>query len=284
MLTNLTKYFSLIFFLFFLTNYSWANLLITPNRVVIEGNQRSKSVILINTSNQTSTYQLHWTQKRQMPDGRFTNLPPESDEVRKASSLLKFSPHQFTLSPNKKQTVRIILKDKKNLKKGEFRSHLTFQPASDLDKNDYPFNMGPPQQNQLQQSFSIPVTIRQGKINASANITSINLRKTVLYMGKIAYNVKVTLSGTGENTAIGRLKALWKNKMKSEFNTIGASNNIVLYPESNSITFQIHLNIQNLSSGYMKITYEGTGEFLGTTFSELEIPVTLSDFKFENLE
>lgn len=278
---SLTRIICFIIFSALITNIAWANLLIVPTRVVIQEKQKSASVILINMSNLTTTYQLHWVQKKQMPDGRLINIPSDSAEVRSASTLLKFSPHQITLAANRKQIVRIVLKEPIDFKARELRSHLSFLALSDIEKNDFPFNIGPPIQSQFMKSFSIPVIIRQGDLNASAKITSIKPRKAVVGMGNISYSSIITLSGAGVNTAIGTLKVLWKSNNSGDYRIIGNLNDVTLYPESTLVQFHVGLNIINPSKGYMKVIYAGTNEFKGTTFGEYEIPVLLSDFKFE---
>ena len=274
----------LIFSILLPVNITYANLLIMPKRIILEDKERSSSIILVNTSNLKMTFNVKWVQKRQMSNGRFMDLPPDNKEVARASAFLRFSPHKITLAPNEKQTVRIIKKGKIKIDSGELRSHLIFQSISDIDKNDYPFNVGPPIQSRLLRSYSIPVIIRKGKLDASAKITSIVLRKAVLDMGKISYNARLTLNGTGKNTAIGTLKILWKNKKKGDYRIVGNLSNVTLYPESASVHFKTRLNINNPSNGYMKVIYEGTNEFKGKTFGELEIPVQQNDFKFENIK
>lgn len=248
---------------------------------MIEGSERSASIILVNTSKFHTTYLVYWTQKRQMSNGRFMDLPADNTEVPSASSVLRFSPKKISLSPNEKQTVRIVAKRKLGLTSGELRSHLTFQGKPGIDDDRYPFEIGPPIRSQYYHTFSVPVIVRQGSLDASAKITSLKLRKLVKEMGNMSYSARITLNGAGKNTSTGTLKVFWKRKKTSEFRQIGSRSNITLYPEAASVQFKVNLGIKNASDGFMRVIYEGTEEFKGQTFGTLNTTVKINDYKFQ---
>ena len=274
---NLSRLVSLIVLIILITNTAWANLMITPQRVVFEEKQRSASVNLINTTTQTNTYRLHWVQKRQREKGGYQDLPQNSNEVPNASSMLRFSPRQITLAPGEKQTVRISLRRKKGLETGEHRSYLLFQalpnetPASASEK-------GPKVKINLLLGFAIPVIVREGKINASATISGVVLTKT-MDKNKYVYGAQVNLKRSGPHTAIGSIKILWKKTKFEEYKQIGLLNNVSLYPEAPLVQNFVGLPDFKVSSGYMKITYEGQKEFEGKVFDTSETKVTQEDFK-----
>jgi len=252
-------------------NSASANLMIAPQRLVFEERERSASVNLINTSSATTTYRLRWVQKKQAANSRYINLPPDSNEVANATPMLRFSPRQVTLAPGEKQTVRIALRRKKDLNKGEYRSHLLFQALP---------NKGIESANQknakikinLLLGFAIPVIVRQGKLNGEAKITDLQIEKSES-KGKIFYGARVTIKRKGIHTTYGTLKVLWKPRLVATYKQIAILNNVALYPESSSVQYYTGLKDFKPNNGYMKIIYEGRQEYNGKTFDTLETQI-----------
>ena len=66
---------SLLFILFFTTSlFAQGDLLITPRRVVFEGNKRVEELNLSNTGTDTSTYNVSFVQYRMTEDGTFQEI------------------------------------------------------------------------------------------------------------------------------------------------------------------------------------------------------------------
>lgn len=249
-------------------NTASANLMIAPQRVVLEERQRSASVNLINTASTTTTYRLHWVQKKQKTDGQYMDLPADSNEVPNASSMLRFSPRQVTLAPGEKQTVRIAVRRHKNMDKGEYRSHLLFQalPNKDIEVAS---GKGAKIKINLLLGFAIPVIVRQGKLNGMANVTKVEIKKTAS-KGKTFYGAQITVKRKGSHTTYGTLKVLWKPMLTSRYKQIAILNNIALYPESSSVQYYAGLKNYKPNNGYIKVIYEGRKEYEGTSFDFLE--------------
>ena len=264
-------------------NTTWASLLIMPNRVVIEGEKKSASIILANTSTNKKSYDVIWKQQRLMPDGRFMELSSDSNEVGNASRFLRFSPNKITLLPGKKQTIRILARRKIKLSSRELRSHLTLQTISDIDSYDAPYNIGPPVQSRFENSYSIPVIVRQGKLDTNAQITSMLFRK-LSSEKQNNYYVRLTLNGTGRNTSTGRIVVSWKRRAQAGYQIIGNLPGISLYPESASVYFLIKLNLENEPRGFIKVAYEGTNEFTGQVFDVVERTVQSHEFREPTIE
>lgn len=267
-------------FLTMAINSALANLMITPQRIVFEERQRSASVNLINTSNQTNTYRLHWVQKKQGANGRFIDIPQKSNEVPSASPMLRFSPRQITLSPGEKQTIRIALRRKSGLKNAELRSYLLFQALPSEDEVTFGKRKGSRIKINLLLGFAIPVIVRQGKLNATASISEIKLRKSI-NKNEYVYGVNLTLKRGGVHTVIGSVKILWKKRKSEKYKQVGILNNVSIYPEAPTIQHFVGLNDFKPSSGYLKISYEGQKEFEGKLLDVREMAITNSDFTIE---
>ena len=79
----------------------WAqgNLLITPKRVVFEGNKRSIDISLANIGDDTATYAISLIQIRMTEEGSFESITEPDEGQLFASPYLRFFPRSVTLGP-----------------------------------------------------------------------------------------------------------------------------------------------------------------------------------------
>jgi fimbrial chaperone protein len=110
---------------------AFAELSLFPTRIVLEKNQRSAQVELLNRGTAPQTYRISVVNRRMTVDGDIVLAEnPEPDE-RFADSMLRYSPRQVTLQPGQSQTVRVLLRKPAELAAGEYRSHLQFDRVED---------------------------------------------------------------------------------------------------------------------------------------------------------
>jgi len=256
-----------------------ANLMLAPQRVVFGERDRSASVSLINTSNKTTTYRLHWVQKKQTINGDYIDLPSDSNDVPSAAPMLRFSPRQVTLAPGEKQTVRIALRRKQGLTHGEYRSHLLFQALPQENEN-IQSGSGAHIKINLLLGFAIPVIVRQGKLQAQAKINRVEITKTI-ENGKAFYGARIAVQRSGPHTAYGTLKVHWKSRLNQNYKQVGILNNVALYPENNVIQYHAGLKDFNPTNGQIKVEYIGRKEFEGKEFDIMETRINSRDFKLE---
>jgi len=277
-----SKLFCLIILVVLMTNTAWANLMLAPQRVVFEERQRSASVHLVNTSNSTTTYRLHWVQKKQAENGKYIDLPDNSDEVPNASRMLRFSPRQVTLAPNERQTVRIALRRKKGLTEGEYRSHLLFQALPKEDGDLEPASRGAKIKINLLLGFSIPVIVRQGKPDVQVKISDVELRKQKI-KNKTHYGAYITLRRSGLHTAYGSLRVIWKSNRHSGQKEIAILNNVSFYPDSEKVKFFAGFKDFKPGPGQIKVEYVGAEKYDGHTFDAIKTAANHSSFKLETI-
>ena len=103
------------------------NLLITPRRVVFEGNRRSMDLNLANIGNDTATYAISLIQIKMTEEGGFETITEPEEGQLFASPYLRYFPRTVTLGPNETQTVKLQLVRSGTLEPGEYRSHLYFR-------------------------------------------------------------------------------------------------------------------------------------------------------------
>ena len=101
-----------------------AQLLLSPTRVVFEGNSRSMQIDVVNTTNQAATYRLIMVNRRMNQFGEFLPVETPLPDERFVDSMVRFSPRQLTVEPGGNRVIRMSLRKPQNLAPGEYRSHL----------------------------------------------------------------------------------------------------------------------------------------------------------------
>ena len=121
--------FCLFIFFSFITSsvFAQGNLLITPKRVVFEGNKRSEELNLANTGTDSASYVISFIQIKMTDDGKFEQITEPDSTLKIASNNLRFFPRSVTLAPNEAQSVKVQLIKTNSLDDGEYRSHLYFR-------------------------------------------------------------------------------------------------------------------------------------------------------------
>jgi len=264
---------------------AFANLLITPLQVVMEGRERSAQIILVNNGNRTNTYRLLWEQFVQVEGlGGYAPLSDaakynvvEPQGSRHLMDFAVFTPRQITLAPNEKQTVRIAVRRPADLADGEHKSHLKFQivPNSDdgfsgkdpsLDQSEIRFGA------RVNASFSIPVIYRSGDydVQVSMQQPSFKLHEKT---GKLI--VQVPMSRSGLHGVIGQLDAFYTPNGGGSEVLIGSIANTNLFPEIASRLVSVPTNLDGLNPGILRLVYKKTeGQaHEHEVMSELVVPV-----------
>lgn len=108
-----------------------AELSLFPTRIVLEKNQRSAQVELLNRGTGPETYRISVVNRRMTVDGDIVLADNAEPDERFADSMLRYSPRQVTLQPGQSQTVRVLLRKPAELAAGEYRSHLQFDRVED---------------------------------------------------------------------------------------------------------------------------------------------------------
>ncbi|MGK0319963.1 MAG: fimbrial chaperone protein, partial [Granulosicoccus sp.] len=147
--------------LWLLSSAAYADMLVSPTRVIMNDANRSATLILRNTSNGSRTYRLSWQDKRANENGSYTIIT-EDEEWPSAKEMIRLSPRQITVGPNENQTVRFNWRPPADLPSGEYRSHLLLEVIPDISEPTATMGVQAPVdevgiQIFMQMSFSIPV-------------------------------------------------------------------------------------------------------------------------------
>lgn len=108
-----------------------AQLLLSPTRVVFEGNMRSAQVDVVNTTNQRAVYRLSLVNRRMSERGEIGPVDTPLPGERFLGDMVRFSPRQLVLEPGAGQVVRLSLRKPPDLEPGEYRSHLHIERVAD---------------------------------------------------------------------------------------------------------------------------------------------------------
>ena len=119
--------FAFLFTVNFFIAQAQGNLLVSPKRIVFEGNKRTEEVNLANIGKDTAIYAISFVQFKMDDNGNFVLLNESDSGYNFASKNIRYFPRTVTLAPNEAQSVRLQLIKTANLLPGEYRSHLTFK-------------------------------------------------------------------------------------------------------------------------------------------------------------
>jgi hypothetical protein len=174
-------FFFLLIFLIVLSSYpamAQGDLLITPRRLVFEGQIKSQELNLANTGKDTAKYVISLVQVKMKEDGSFMYITQPDSGQRFAGKFLRFFPRVVTLGPNEAQVIKIQLTKTRELQPGEYRSHIYFRAVTDEK---------PLGEDALKDSttiavrltaifgITIPVIIRVGPSNTQVSLSDLSL-------------------------------------------------------------------------------------------------------------
>ena len=152
------------------------NLVITPRRVLFEGQRKTQELNLANTGKDTARYLISMMEIRMNESGAFEEITVPDSGQNFASSHVRFAPRSVTLGPGEAQTVKIQVTKQSQLVEGEYRSHIYFRAIpnekplgeKELSKDPEGINV------HLIPIFgiSIPVIIRVGETTSQVTLSN----------------------------------------------------------------------------------------------------------------
>ena len=227
------------------------DLLVAPTRIILDG-QRGTEVILNNIGSETATYRISLELRRMTAEGRLTDVSPEevSELEQAAKDMIRYAPRRVTLPPNQPQAIRLGVRAPKDLPDGEYRVHLLFRAI--------PKATSVAEQVQQGEGFSIaltpiygvtiPVIIRQGKLNATAAIANARIEQ-----GDEGKAFAFDLSRTGDRSTYGEIRVVKQGQDEPLLMVRG----IAVYPEitSRKVSLPVPPEVAALLKGPLSIEY-----------------------------
>jgi hypothetical protein len=249
------------------------DLLITPKRVVFEGNKQKETLNLANMGKDTATYSISFVHYNMQEDGSFIIIEnPDSGQMF-ADPYLRIFPRKVTLAPGEPQVIMLQCRRKTDMPAGEYRSHLYFR----AEKNNKPLGT----KNSVVDTtlvsvqlipvygLSIPVIIRSGAVNASATLSNVKLD-----VGQgIEQILTLTIHRTGNISIYGDITIEYSPAQGKPYE-IGTVKGVGVYTNINKRNISVKLNNTSgkpLIDGKLKVQYISNGETKRVVYAEEEM-------------
>ena len=265
--------------LFFCTSFlparviAQGNLLITPKRIVFEGNKKSEEINLANIGKDTANYIISVIQIKMNEDGTFEKITIPDSAQNFADKNIRFFPRSVTLGPNEAQSVKVQITKTNEMAIGEYRSHLYFRanPAPTplgeevVDEKDSVLSV------RLTPIFgiSIPVIIRKGVSTAAVNISKLSMD----YQKEKNTSVNITFNRTGNMSVYGDVIV---NHISAEgkVTLVGLVKGMAVYTPNSVRRFHLVLDnsgVVNYHEGKLRVVYS----------DQSSKPITLAEAEIE---
>lgn len=250
-------YLIFITILFPFCSFAQGNLLITPMRVVFEGQKKIQELNLANTGRDTARYLISLIEIRMNSNGTFEKISePDSGQLF-ASKFLRFFPKSVTLAPGEAQLVKVQLTRTGQLQAGEYRSHIYFRAAPDtrIQGELVQLQDTPGIAVKLTPVFgiSIPVIIRTGPPAVNVSLTDISLEG----QDSVRPRLNMVLRRTGNHSVYGDITVDHVSE-KGKVTTLGNVKGLAVYTPNQLRQFRLELDKKpgiNYHRGKLRVTY-----------------------------
>jgi hypothetical protein len=249
------------------------DLLVSPIRVVFEGNKQKEEISLVNIGNDTATYSVSFLQYNMTEDGNFVLIEKQEEGQMFADPYLRVFPRQVTLAPREAQVIRLQFRRKPGMASGEYRSHLYFRAEKEIKPLGQDLSEKDPKLMGVQITpifgISIPVIIRTGEVKLVSTLSDL---KIGFEQDTIA-NLKLVINRSGNISVYGDIIVeyiLAKGKPVE----IGLVRGVAVYTSANKRNFSVRLNNTNdinLSTGKLRIRYTSPKDSPYILYAEKEL-------------
>jgi len=270
-----TCYFSLIAFPLLLSSGAFAqgNLLITPRRIVFEGNKRSFDLNLANIGQDTAIYYISMVQIRMKEDGGFETITEPDPGQNFADKNLRFFPRSVKLAPRESQVVKVQLLRTNQLAPGEYRSHFYFRSEPDLKplgESDAPEDSSAISIRLIPVfGITIPAIIRIGE-----STTKITLSDLGLNIGEDRTpTLSFRFNRSGNFSVYGDL-TIDHVSPNGNITRVGIANGIAVYTPNTVRQFKLNLSNDtgvDYRSGKLKVVFSSSSDLKPEKLAETEL-------------
>ena len=250
------------------------DLLITPTRVVFEGNKQREEFNLVNMGKDTTTFSISFLHYNQTENGGYAIIEKADSVQMIAEPYLRIFPRTVTLAPQEPQIVMLQCRRKSDMPLGEYRSHLYFRSEKDYkplrDKSADTIKTVSVKLIPIY-GISIPVIIRTGemKVNSSlSNLKLITQQDSILAL-------KLEINREGNCSTYGDLIVDYI-PAKGKPYEIGQVKGVKVFTNLNKLNMAINLKTtpgMDLRYGKLKVRYTNP-DSKNMVYAEAELPLT----------
>ena len=271
---RLCLFFSVSFLVLINANlFAQGNLLITPKRVVFEGQKRVMEVTLANVGQDSAKYNISFLQYRVNADGAYEGITVPDPGQNFADKNIRFFPRTVRLAPSESQVIKLQLTKIEQLEPGEYRSHLYFRAVPNqkalgeedtkIDSTAIAIKIIPIF------GITIPVIIRVGESSTTVNITNLKLETAADGTNKLL----LTITRSGNMSAYGDLliSHISSNGKESK---IGLIQGVAVYTPNLLRRLQIDLENKpsvDLHKGTIRVLYSSQSDTRQAKLAEAEL-------------
>ncbi|MDP4291282.1 MAG: molecular chaperone [Bacteroidota bacterium] len=269
-----------IFFLFFIgfsllcsSLMAQGNLLISPHRIVFEGQKRTMEINLANTGQDSAKYSISFLQYRMAEDGSYQEITAPEAGLNFADKNVRFFPRTVMLGPNESQVVKLQLTKADELAPGEYRSHLYFRALSnqkalgeETAKKD---TTGISIKIVAVFGITVPVIIRVGESTTATKLTDLKLEKGA----DGNHQLLLAINRTGNMSTYGDLTITHIAPNGAE-TQIGVVNGIAVYTPLALRRVKVDLDNKpavDLSKGKIRAVYSSQSDTHPVKLAEAEL-------------
>lgn len=261
----------------------FGDITVTPTRIVLEGRERSGTILLANTGAKKATYRISVINMRMTETGAFEEVPEGGAKPGEqfAQDIFRFAPRQTTLEPGETQTVRIALRKPAGLPAGEYRSHLVIRAIPDGGAGRS-IEQSPGEGLAISLSvipgLALPVIVRHGEVSATATLSDFHYDPAPVTADGGQATLTFRINREGNRSVYGDITATYFAPESDEGVLLSEVNQLAVYtPIGHRIvrmTLTIPRDLELKSGGRIAVTYrtppkEGA-EIIGA--GELRIP------------
>jgi len=253
--------------------FAQGDLLVSPVRIVFEGNKQKEEINLVNTGNDSATYSISFLQYNMTEEGNFVLVEKPEDGQMFADPYLRVFPRKVTLAPREAQVVRLQLRRKPDMAAGEYRSHLYFRAEKETKPLGLDASEKDPKLMSVQITpifgISIPVIIRTGEVKLAVTLSDLKIE---MQQDTIA-NLKFVMNRTGNISAYGDIVVEYI-PAKGNPVEIGLVRGVAVYTSTNKRNFSIILNNKKgmaLSTGKLRVRFSSPKDSPYVLYAEKEV-------------
>ena len=251
------------------------DIVVAPTRIVFEGRERSAKLTLANKGSATATYRVTVVNMAMDDAGNLTEVKEPAPGQMFAGDLFRYSPRQVTLQPGETQAVRFLLRKPKDLKDGEYRSHIMMRaiPKEGGESIEQTQTANGVQIRLIPiYGITIPVIVRQGTLGVTAKLADL----AVLPADADNPQPRLTfrIDRDGDRSTYGDLTAVFKPKGGGEELVVGQIMRLAVYTPNPTRTVTMTLRVPEgtkLANGSLALTYRKIEDEGGAVMAEQTI-------------
>lgn len=256
-----------------------SQILLSPTRVVFDGNTRAIQVDVVNTSGKAAIYRLSIVNRRMNEDGDLVPVDTPLPGERFVGDMVRFSPRQLTLEPGSSQVVRMSLRKPADLPPGEYRSHLLFEQVEEgSEASSVETAASGPSGQDLQIRLRIlvgaiiPLIVREGPASMTAQLRDISLQPA---QGAQPPVLSLAIRREGTRSAYGDVVVNWQAAGAPAPVEVARLSGLAVYVPNEQRRLRIALQppagVTLGKGGRLRVTFQARPEDGGRAFAESEL-------------